>query len=112
MKRIICFLRPHRLEAVKTAIAELGITGLTVNDVRGCGTSPEPQVALGGQTHVVALPIRSRLSTVVPDDLVEPIIESIIAVAQTGMSGDGKIFVEPIEDSIRIRTEERGLAGL
>jgi nitrogen regulatory protein P-II 1 len=105
MKRVICFLRPHRLEPVKSAVAALGVSGLTVSDVRGTGNSPVGGLLLGS---VVALPIRSRLEAVVPDALVEPVIEAILESAHSGEAGDGKIFVEPILDAVRVRTGERG----
>lgn len=107
MKRIFCYLRPHRLELVKTAIASLEITGLSVADVRGTGNSEEtpPWGAVAG---VSPLPIRSRLEVVVRDEMVEPVIQAILENARTGEANDGKIFIEEIVDSIRIRTSERG----
>ena len=107
MKRVICFLRPHRLEAVKTAISTLGVTGLTVSDVRGRGNSPET-ASLLASSGVVGLPIRSRLEAVVADDLCEAVVQAILDNAYTGESGDGKVFVEPILDAVRVRTGERG----
>ena len=112
MTRVIGIVRPHRLEAVKTAIATLPISGMTVTDVRGTGNSPEAARLLGGETHLVALPLKSRVEVVVEDALVEPVIALILEVARTGEPGDGKIFLEPIEDAIRTRTEERGSAAI
>lgn len=108
MIRITCYIRPHRLEAVKSAIAALGVSGLSVSDVRGTGNSPEHTDWLGGNEGLIALPIRSRLEVVAPADLQEPIVEAILESARTGESGDGKIFIEKVADAIRIRTEERG----
>ncbi len=108
MTRITCYIKPHKLEAVKSAVAALGVTGLTVADVRGTGNSPEATDWFGGDENLVALPIRSKLTVVASDDLTEPIIEAILDSARTGESGDGKIFVESVRDAIRIRTEERG----
>lgn len=112
MIRITAFVRPHKLEEVKTHIANLGISGMSVSDVRGCGNSPERASTFGGQVVLVALPVKSKIMVVAPDDLREPIIEAIIEAARTGEPGDGKIFVEEVTDAIRIRTEERGLTGL
>lgn len=106
MVRIIAFIRPHKLEQVKSAIASLGITGMNVSDARGTGNSPERSNWLGGEAP--ALPIKSRVEVVVPDDLMDPIVEAIEENARTGEPGDGKIFVERILDAIRIRTGERG----
>lgn len=108
MMRVTCFIRPHRLEAVKSAIAAVGVSGLSVSDVRGTGNSPEHTDWMGGDEGLIALPIRSRVEVVAPDDLAEPIVTAILETARTGESGDGKIFVERVADAIRIRTEERG----
>lgn len=106
--RITAYVRPHKLEEVKTAVSNLGVSGLTVTDVRGCGNSPERASSFAGHEILVALPVRSKLETVVPDTLREAVIAAIEASARTGEPGDGKIFVEPIEDVLRIRTGERG----
>jgi nitrogen regulatory protein P-II 1 len=112
MIRILCYIRPHRLETVKSAIAALGVSGMNVTDVRGTGNSPESSSWLRGDGSVVPLPIRSRVEVVAPDELQEPILEAILANAQTGEPGDGKVFVERVADAIRIRTEERGEAAV
>jgi nitrogen regulatory protein P-II 1 len=112
LTRVTCFIRPHRLEAVKSAIAALGVSGLSVSDVRGTGNSPEHTEWLGGDEGLVALPIRSRLEVVAPDELAEPIVQAIVESARTGEHGDGKIFLERIADAVRIRTEERGEAAV
>lgn len=112
MKRITALIRPHRLDEVKTAIANLGVTGLTVNDVRGAGASPERPTLFGGAEILIALPVRAKVTVVVADDLAESVIEAILERARTGEPGDGKIFVEEIEDVLRVRTGERGPDGL
>lgn len=106
MIRIVAYIKPHRLEGVKSAVAALGVTGLTVADVRGTGVSEEHTDLLSGA--VVALPIRSRLEVVVPDQMREAVVASIIEAAQTGEPNDGKIFVEKVFDALRVRTGERG----
>lgn len=110
MVRITAYIKPHRLEQVKSAVATLGVTGMNVADVRGTGNSPERTGALGGA--VTALPIRSRLSVVVADALQEEVVAAILENARQGESGDGKIFIENVEDAIRVRTGERGELGL
>ncbi|MBX7135660.1 MAG: P-II family nitrogen regulator [Fimbriimonadaceae bacterium] len=112
MIRITAFVRPHKLEEVKTHVANLGISGMSVSDVRGCGNSPERAGTFAGQVVLVALPVKSKIMVVAPDELREPIIEAIMETARTGEPGDGKIFVERVSDAIRIRTLERGSAGL
>jgi nitrogen regulatory protein P-II 1 len=108
MIRFVAYVRPHRLEAAKTAIAALGVSGMTVADSRGCGNSAERSRWLDGEEVVVALPIRSRLEVFAQDDLAEALIEATIEAVRSGEAGDGKIFVFPIENAIRVRTGERG----
>ena len=112
MTRITCMIRPHRLEQVKTAIASLGISGLNVSDVRGAGNSPEHAAWFAGEEHVIALPIKSKIEAVVPDEVANAVIEAILENARTGEPGDGKIFVERVADAVRVRTGERGEAAL
>ncbi|MFY9235251.1 MAG: P-II family nitrogen regulator [Fimbriimonadaceae bacterium] len=112
MVRITCYIRPHKLEQVKTAIATLGISGMSVSDVRGTGNSPETSSWFGGEEHVIALPVKSRIDVVAPDDLREALIKTILDNARTGEPGDGKIFVEEILDAVRVRTLERGESAI
>jgi nitrogen regulatory protein P-II 1 len=112
MIRITCYVRPHRLEVVKSAIAVLGVSGMTVSDVRGAGNSPETSDLFGGDPNLVALPIRAKIEVVVPEDLQEDVVNAILDTARTGEAGDGKIFIEPIADALRIRTGERGQSAI
>jgi nitrogen regulatory protein PII len=112
MVKITALIRPHKLEEVKTAVADLGVSGMNVGDVRGCGNSPEVSTAFGGAASVVALPVKARLCVVAPDHLVERVIEEIVRHAGTGLPGDGKIFIERVEDVLRVRTGERGEPAL
>jgi nitrogen regulatory protein P-II 1 len=107
MTRITVFIKPHRLEPVKSAMSAAGANGLTVGDVRGVGNSKETSSLFGGD-EVLALPIRARLEAVVADDLVEELLTRILEVARTGRPDDGKVFLERVEDAVRIRTSERG----
>lgn len=108
MIKVTCIIRPHRVETVKTAIASLGISGMTVADVRGVGNSPEKSAWFAGEEHLVALPLKCQIEVVCHDDLRDDMIATILEHARTGEPGDGKIFVEPVRDAIRIRTVERG----
>ncbi|HWP32007.1 MAG TPA: P-II family nitrogen regulator [Fimbriimonadales bacterium] len=112
MFRIIAYIRPHKLEEVKTALAEKGVTGLTVTDARGCGSSPEPTEWFLGESYVVSLPARIKLEAVVPDSMRETAVETILRTAHTGRSGDGKIVVLRELDAVRVRTGERGEQAL
>ena len=112
MKRVIAYIRPHKLEEVKTALADKGVTGVTVTEARGCGSSPEQADWFLGEEFVIALPPRIKLESVVLDEIVETVIQAIVDSARTGRAGDGKIFVLPEIDAVRIRTGERGKAAL
>jgi nitrogen regulatory protein P-II 1 len=81
---------------------------MTVSDVRGTGTSPEQSQWLGGSETLIALPVRSRVEVVVPNELTDAITDAILENAHTGEAGDGKIFIEDILDAVRVRTNERG----
>ncbi len=110
MIRIIAFIRPHQLEAVKSAIAAVGIGGLNVTDCKGRGNSEEKEQRF--MTEVDLLRIRSRVEVVCADDLKNEVVGAILETARTGQPGDGKIFVEPVLDAVRIRTGEKGLQAI
>jgi nitrogen regulatory protein P-II 1 len=112
MIRITCYIRPHRLEQVKSAIAVLGVTGMSVSDARGTGNSPERSPWFGGDEQLVALPIKSKIEVVATDELEEALVDAIVRNARTGEPGDGKIFIERVGDAIRVRTGERGDAAV
>jgi nitrogen regulatory protein P-II 1 len=106
VKKIICFVKPHRLEMVKSAIAALDVSGLSVADVRGTGNSPE--TSAWATVGAAPLPIRSRIEVVVTDERVEEVVDAILRSGRTGEPNDGKIFVEEVLDAIRVRTQESG----
>ncbi|RYG36052.1 P-II family nitrogen regulator [bacterium] len=108
MVRIVAYLRPHRLEGVRSAVAALGVNGMTVSDCRGTGVSREQSAWLGGFEAVSALPIRTKIEVVVPNERKEEVVAAIIDNARTGEPDDGKIFIETVADALRIRTSERG----
>lgn len=109
MKKIEAIIRPLRLEAVKSALAEAGITGMTVSDVRGSGRAggQRPDFFRGEQ-YIMHLPPKIKLELTVRDDDVEEIIALLLEQARTGEEGDGKIFVLPAAEARRIRTGEVG----
>jgi nitrogen regulatory protein PII len=112
MLRIIVFIRPHRLEQVKSAISALNVSGMTVSDVRGTGNSLEPAQWFAGEGHVIPLPIRSRIEVVISNEMKDEVVQAILNASQTGEQSDGKIFIQPVSDAVRIRTGERGEAAL
>jgi len=108
MKRIIAIIRPDRLENMKQALEEVGIHGMTISEVKGRGRQLGITESYRGQDYKVDLLPKTRIEIVTPQDQVETVIDTIVQSAQTGCIGDGKIFVSPVEEVIRIRTGERG----
>ena len=106
MKRIECIIRPVRLESVKTALGELGITGMTVSDVRGTGR--ERASAYAGGAYGSGMAPKIKIEVVARDEDVDEVIETVMTHARTGETGDGKIFVLPAATAIRIRTGDEG----
>ena len=108
MKRIIAIIRPDRLEDMKQALEEVGIHGMTISEVKGRGRQLGIPESYRGQDYKVDLLPKTRIEIVTPQEQVETVIDTIIKSAQTGCIGDGKIFISPVEEVIRIRTGERG----
>ena len=108
MKRIEAIIRPESLEAVKAALATLGQEGLTISEVRGHGVQGGVSQPWRGETYTVDLLPKISVTAVVNDHEVKEVVESIVAAARTDRLGDGKIFVSPVEEVIRIRTGESG----
>jgi nitrogen regulatory protein P-II 1 len=108
VKKIEAFIKPFKLDDVKAALMEIGVRGMSVSEVRGFGRQKgHTELYRGSEYQVDFLP-KSKLEVVVGDELVEQVIEVIQKVARTGEVGDGKIFVIPVEDALRIRTGESG----
>jgi nitrogen regulatory protein PII len=105
---IVAVVRPHKLEDVRQALEESGVVGVTVTEVRGHGRQRGQVERYRGAEYTIELLPKVRVETVVADDRVDRAIESIIAAARTGEIGDGKVFVLPVEESVRVRTGERG----
>jgi nitrogen regulatory protein P-II 1 len=112
MKRIEAIIRPERLEAVKAALAATGSTGITVSEVKGHGVQRGVTQHWRGREYTVDLLPKVSVVTVVNDHEAADVIESIVSVAKTDTIGDGKIFVTPVEQVIRIRTGESGTEAL
>jgi len=108
MKKVEAIIKPFKLEDVKDVLAEVGIEGMTVTEVKGFGRTGGKQETYRGSAYVVDFVPKVKVEVVVPDDLVADVVDAIERVAKTGRIGDGKIFVVPIEEAVRIRTGERG----
>jgi nitrogen regulatory protein PII len=108
MKKIEAIIKPFKLEEVKDALAEVGVEGMTVSEVKGFGRQKgHTEISRGSEYTVDFLP-KIKIDVVVAENLVESATAAILKAAKTGKIGDGKIFVSPVEDAIRIRTEEKG----
>ena len=112
MKMICAIFRPHRLQAVKDALSDVGVVGMTATDVRGAGRQKGQVERYRGSEYSIDLVPKIKLEIAVEDEQVEIVIKMIRDAAYTGEIGDGKIFVSPLGDSMRIRTEERGESSL
>ncbi len=112
MKKIEAIIRPIRLDEVKEALADVGVVGMTVADVRGYGRQRGRTEKYRGNTYVVNLLPKIKLEMVVPDASAADVVEAILNAAQTGEVGDGKIFVSDVDEAVRIRTGERGEIAL
>ena len=108
MKKIEAIIKPFKLDDVKEALQEIGLQGITVVEARGFGRQKGHTELYRGAEYVVDFLPKVKIEVIVMDDMVEKTIEAILGAAQTGRIGDGKIFVLPVEDVIRIRTGERG----
>jgi nitrogen regulatory protein P-II 1 len=108
VKKVEAIVKPFKLEEVKEALAGVGIQGLTVSEVKGFGRQKGHKELYRGAEYVVEFLPKVKLEIVVNDDKLEQVVEAIVKAASTGRIGDGKIFVSPIEEAIRIRTGESG----
>jgi nitrogen regulatory protein P-II 1 len=108
MKKIEAIVRRERLQEVQYALDDLGVSGLTVSEVMGCGAQRGYTEQYRGSRANISLLPKIKVESIVPSDVVEQAVEAIVAAAYTGEIGDGRVFVSPIEESVRIRTGERG----
>jgi nitrogen regulatory protein P-II 1 len=108
MKKIEAIIRPLKLDEVKIALGEMGVTGVSVSDVRGCGRQQGHREVFRGSDYTIDLPMKVKLEIVARDEDIEEIVTTIERHARTGETGDGKIFVLPMGEAIRVRTGESG----
>lgn len=112
MQKIEAIIQPSKLDAVKDALMEVGIEGMTILEARGHGRQKGHTEFYRGREYTVDLLPKIKLEVVINDDLVDKAIQAIVAAARTGKIGDGKIFVSRIDEAIRIRNDERGSTAL
>jgi len=112
MTKLEAVLQPSRFEAVKELLTELGIGGMTITDVRGYGRQKGHTETYRGREYTVDLLPKIKIEMILPDNLVDAAVDAILKTACTGNIGDGKIFLSKVEDTIRIRNQERGAVAL
>ena len=108
MKKVEAIIKPFKLDEVKDALTEVGVQGMTVTEVKGFGRTGGKKEVYRGSAYVVDFVPKVKVEVVVPDDMVDAVLEAIEKAAKTGRIGDGKIFVTPLSEAVRIRTGERG----
>jgi nitrogen regulatory protein PII len=108
MKLIIAIIKPFKLEEVKAGLAEVGVEGMTVTEVKGFGRQKGHTEIYRGSEYTVDFLPKVKIEVAVADDVAAKAINAIVASAKTGKIGDGKVFVLPLEEVVRIRTDERG----
>lgn len=112
MKLISAIIKPFKLDDVREALSEIGITGITITEVKGFGRQKGHTELYRGAEYVVDFLPKVKLEIAVDEDQVEPVVETIKGAASTGKIGDGKIFITPLEQAVRIRTGETGSEAL
>ncbi len=112
MKKITAIIKPFKLDEVREALAEVGVTGLTVTEVKGFGRQKGHTELYRGAEYVVDFLPKVKVEVIVADSVVDGVIDAVVRAARTGRIGDGKIFVSDIEQVVRIRTGETGEAAV
>ena len=112
MKKIEAVIRPHLLDAVRNALQEVGVAGMTIGEVQGYGRQKGHTETYRGTEYQIEFTPKIKVEVIVPEDLEDSVVEAITKTARTGKFGDGKIFITGLDDVIRIRTGERGEAAL
>jgi nitrogen regulatory protein PII len=112
MKYIIAVIQPHRLDAVRDALAEIGVRGLTVSEVRGFGRQKGQTEVYRGAEYVMQYVPKVKLEIAVDDEIADRVVETVGGAARTGRIGDGKVFVLDLEGAMRVRTGEMGSEAL
>jgi nitrogen regulatory protein P-II 1 len=108
MKKVEAIIRAERLQNVQDALDELGVSGLTVAEVMGCGRQKGYTESYRGSRANISLLPKLKVESVVPDDVVDRVVDAIVGASYTGETGDGRVFISDVEQAIRIRTGERG----
>jgi nitrogen regulatory protein P-II 1 len=108
MKKIEAIIRPHLLDEVKDRLRQIGISGMTVSEVKGFGRTGGKREVYRGSAYVVDFVPKARIEVLVADGLAADVVQAIVQAARTGKIGDGKIFITSVDEAIRIRTGERG----
>ena len=112
MKKIEAIIKPFKLEEVKDALGEIGIEGMTVTEVKGFGRQKGHTEIYRGSEYTVDFLPKIKIELVISDDKLDDAVEAIVKTAKTGKIGDGKVFVSTIDEAVRIRTEEKGVAAV
>ena len=112
MTKVEAIIRPSTFEPVKEALREIGVEGMTVSEVRGHGRQKGHTEVYRGREYSVDFLPKIKIEMILPDHLVENVVQTILRTAKTGKIGDGKIFLSQVQDAIRIRNEERGEGAL
>ncbi|HEV2207127.1 MAG TPA: P-II family nitrogen regulator [Verrucomicrobiae bacterium] len=112
MKKIEAIIKPFKLEEVKDALGEIGIEGMTVTEVKGFGRQKGHTEIYRGSEYTVDFLPKIKIELVISDEKLDDAIEAIVKAARTGKIGDGKVFVSTVEEAVRIRTEEKGVAAV
>ena len=112
MKLIKAIIKPFKLEEVKDALSEIGVEGMTVPEVKGFGRQKGHTEIYRGSEYTVDFLPKVKLEIAVADDIVNKVVDAIVSASQTGKIGDGKVFIIPIEEAVRIRTGEKGDVAL
>ena len=112
MKKIEAIIKPFKLEEVKDALGEIGIEGMTVSEVKGFGRQKGHTEIYRGSEYTVDFLPKIKLEVVLSDEHLDEAVAAIVKAAKTGKIGDGKVFISPVEEAVRIRTEEKGAAAV
>jgi nitrogen regulatory protein P-II 1 len=112
MTKIEAIIQPNRFDAVKQALIDIGVDGMTVSEVRGHGRQKGHKESYRGGEYTVDLLPKVKIETIVEDKIVEAAVDAILKTASSGKMGDGKIFLYKVEEAIRIRSQERGVAAI
>jgi nitrogen regulatory protein P-II 1 len=108
MKKIEAIIKPHKLDEVKDRLRQIGISGMTLSEVKGFGRTGGKTEVYRGSAYVVDFVPKVKIEIVVKDSMVSDVVQAVASTAKTGKIGDGKVFVTPVDEAIRIRTDEKG----